>query len=127
MSIKGTYYYHKMIKAIRAHYPSDTLLLPAKLFRTSAMWMYGREEALSLADLFILIGDKHGWIGKGGILDLEYFKQSGKPILFMTPDGTLHKTFTLRERSENDSWQYASQIRIQGYYGDPRKPEICFM
>jgi hypothetical protein len=125
MSIKGTRLYRKMIAAIKSRYPDDTLLLPAKVFRTSAMWMYGREDVIREADLFILIGDLHGWIGRGGMLDLEYFKRLERPILFMTPDGTLHTTFSLRERTQNDSWQYAYETRIQGYYGDPRP--ICFM
>ena len=123
MSIKGTCYYRKMIAAIRSRYPDDNLLLPSKLFRSVYHWTVQNEAILSSSDLFILIGDKHGWIGKGGMTDLEYFKQFERPVLFMTPDGNLHKTFELRERRHQDSWQYAYETRIQGYYGDPREKQ----
>lgn len=116
-------FYRKMVRALKEQFPTREIFEPRKQFKSFAMWALHRRTVLKRCDAFILLPDKNGWIGSGCCDDYLYFSETKgeEYILVMTPDGVLHTTYDMKENRYTDGWTKCFQMRIQGYYGDPRE------
>jgi hypothetical protein len=87
-STTGTPLYVLRTAAIREHFPEAELVEPSREFDSIGDWLRRRRAVLRSVGTVVFFEDRHGFIGRGVVGDLEIADALQLPIWFLSRHGT---------------------------------------